>query len=339
MTQTPSPVETPRLALGFASACCVLISGAYLDSWAHNHIPELESFFTPWHAVLYSGFLAAAVVLMAALFSNRRRGFAWRAAVPRGYGLSLVGLGLFLVGGVGDGFSHELFGIEVGVEGALSATHQLLDLATVLLVSGPFRAAWHRADAQNRSQLPMVLSLLVTLATLVLISQIAHPLTTPIGVDQADGLAADHSHEQSDAQVLGVVSVMLQSALLMGTMLLAVRRWGERLPFGTIAALLIVTGLAILVMDDQYRFAPAIVLAGIIAELLYRWLRPTRERIRAVRIFATVVPLVCYLLYVLTLLATDHIWWSVHTTTTGAITAAAATGLLLSVLVFPPQEP
>ena len=26
------------------------VGGLILDGWAHNHIPELESFFTPWHA-------------------------------------------------------------------------------------------------------------------------------------------------------------------------------------------------------------------------------------------------------------------------------------------------
>jgi hypothetical protein len=33
------------------------LGGLVLDGWAHNHIPELESFFTPWHAVFYSRFL------------------------------------------------------------------------------------------------------------------------------------------------------------------------------------------------------------------------------------------------------------------------------------------
>ena len=324
-----------------------MIAGAYLDSWAHNHVPELETFFTPWHAVLYSGFVAAAVVLLVAFFGGRRRGLPWGAAVPRGYRLSLVGLGLFFVGGVGDGFWHELFGIEVGVEGALSATHQLLDLATVLLVSGPMRAAWYRADATDetrvargswRAQLPLVLSLVVTLATLVLISQIAHPLTSPIGVGELELSHDGHVHGRSEAQVLGVVSVMLQSALLVGTMLLAIRRWGQGLPTGTMTAVVTITGLAILVMGDEYRFAPAIILAGVAAEVLYRWLRPSVERIGAARLFAAGVPLVFFLLYVLTLVVTDRIWWSVHTTS-GAVAAAAATGLLLSVLVFPPRVP
>src|SRR6266536_4204640 len=33
-----------------------LIGGLFLDGWAHNTRPQLETFFTPWHAVFYSGF-------------------------------------------------------------------------------------------------------------------------------------------------------------------------------------------------------------------------------------------------------------------------------------------
>ena len=40
-----------------------LIGGLYLDGWAHIHVPALETFFTPWHAVLYSGYIAGAVAL------------------------------------------------------------------------------------------------------------------------------------------------------------------------------------------------------------------------------------------------------------------------------------
>ena len=31
------------------------IGGLFLDGWAHTNLPRLETFFTPWHAVLYSG--------------------------------------------------------------------------------------------------------------------------------------------------------------------------------------------------------------------------------------------------------------------------------------------
>jgi hypothetical protein len=35
-------------------------------------------------------------------------------AVPVGYGLGLVGVGVFLASAVGDGIWHTLFGVEVG---------------------------------------------------------------------------------------------------------------------------------------------------------------------------------------------------------------------------------
>ena len=51
-----------------------LIGGLYLDGWAHIHVPALETFFTPWHAVLYSGYIAGAVALAETLRRNRRAG-------------------------------------------------------------------------------------------------------------------------------------------------------------------------------------------------------------------------------------------------------------------------
>jgi hypothetical protein len=292
--------------------------------------------------VLYSGFLASATALLASFVRNLRRGHSWRTAVPAGYGLSLIGLLIFAGGGVGDAFWHELFGIETGVEGALSATHQLLDLGTVFLVAGPFRAAWYRVDAGSasvpgpwRAYLPLVLSLIVTLATLVLISQIAHPFTRTLATVD---FAPRGERELFNNQVLGIVSVMLQTGLLMGTLLLAIRRWGQRLPAGTMTLLLVVTGVAILVMDDEYRFVPALLVAGGVAEVLFRWLRPSATRIASARIYAAAVPAVLYGLYFVTLGLTDQIWWRVHTLS-GAIAAAAATGLLLSVLAVPAASP
>jgi hypothetical protein len=41
-----------------------LFAGLYLDGWAHNNIPDtINSFFTPWHAVLYSGYAVSAAIL------------------------------------------------------------------------------------------------------------------------------------------------------------------------------------------------------------------------------------------------------------------------------------
>jgi hypothetical protein len=37
-----------------------LVAAVFSDGWAHFNVPELESFFTPWHAALYLAFAAMA---------------------------------------------------------------------------------------------------------------------------------------------------------------------------------------------------------------------------------------------------------------------------------------
>ena len=68
-----------------------LIGGLYLDGWAHIHVPNLESFFTPWHAVLYSGYLAGAAALGATFWRYRRQGAPRSTALPPGYRRSSSG--------------------------------------------------------------------------------------------------------------------------------------------------------------------------------------------------------------------------------------------------------
>ena len=51
------------------------VGGVYLDGWAHIHIPRLETFFTPWHGVLYSGYLVSAIFLFAVLVKNVLNGY------------------------------------------------------------------------------------------------------------------------------------------------------------------------------------------------------------------------------------------------------------------------
>src|SRR6266542_6356168 len=90
-----------------------LIGGLFLDGWAHNTRPQLETFFTPWHAAFYSGFAATAAWMGWLVWTRHRAaGGSWRAAVPAGYGLGLAGLALFVVSGLGDMTWHLVFGIE-----------------------------------------------------------------------------------------------------------------------------------------------------------------------------------------------------------------------------------
>jgi hypothetical protein len=313
------------------------LTGVYLDGWAHNHIPELESFFTPWHAVFYSGFLAVAGFLMATLVRNHAKGYPWRYAMPPGYELSILGVLIFSVGGVGDMIWHEFFGIEADVEALLSPTHLMLALGATLFVSAPWRAGWRRLPNENdRPQgwvesLPQFLSMTFLLSLWTFMTQFAHPLVDPWA---AAGFSPRSQNFPFLRQSLGIVSMLLQTGLLMGLVLLAVMRWF--LPFGTLTLVFTLNALLMSFMHDEYRFIPAAALAGVAADLLVRWQKPSVERSGPLRLLAFVVPVLYYAFYYVVLMLTQGISWSVHLWT-GSIVLSGTIGLLLSYLILPPR--
>jgi hypothetical protein len=155
------------------------IGGGWLDNWAHTHGKVDKTFFTPWHAVLYAAFVVVAAFLVLSLLRNHRKGYPWREALPPGYGLSLLGVMIFAVGGVLDMIWHLLFGIEVSVEALLSPTHLILAFGLVLIVTGPFRAARLHLPAEQTYSwiqlLPALLSLTFVLSSFEGFTQYAHP--------------------------------------------------------------------------------------------------------------------------------------------------------------------
>src|SRR5262249_53683771 len=126
-----------------------LLAGAYLDSWAHNHIATLDPLFTPWHAVLYAAFFAIAARIAGTIALNHRRGYSSARSLPSGYGLSLVGAGIFFVGGLGDAIWHTVFGVERDFAVVLSPSHLSLTFAACLMGAGPLRAAWGRSAPED----------------------------------------------------------------------------------------------------------------------------------------------------------------------------------------------
>ena len=49
------------------------LGGLFIDGWAHSNVPQLETFFTPWHAVFYSGYLAVTFTLLVQILLNLRQ--------------------------------------------------------------------------------------------------------------------------------------------------------------------------------------------------------------------------------------------------------------------------
>jgi len=306
------------------------IGGVHLDGWAHSHIPQLETFFTPWHAVLYSGYLVCAVAIVGVVGLNHRRGYSWREAIPVGYELSLLGVPLFLIAGVADMIWHILFGIERSTEALLSPTHLLLAFSGVLIVSGPLRAAWHRSNTRANSSwillFPMLLSFLATYSFFTFFTEYASPFVRTWLVTQGNG----------DLQIsFGVTGILLQSGLMMGFVLLLLKRW--RLPFGALTFVLTVNTVMVCVFSDQYQLVPVASIAGLVADLFIMRFNPSPERQNALRLFAFLVPFVLYLGYFIELMALDGITWTIHLWL-GSCFLAGIVGLVLSYLLVPPQQ-
>src|SRR6266704_3466544 len=272
-TTTKQPIGGLRFDWLMSIMSFLFVGGLYLDGWAHAHGKVDNTFFTPWHAILYSGYLLNAILLVGTLYINHARGLPWRKAIPTGYELSLVGVPLFALGGIGDMIWHTLFGFEFGTEQVLSPTHLVLATSGILMMTGPLRAAIRRPDtrgAQGWSKLlPMLLSVIALLLMFTFFTEFAHPFVRT-------SVITNTFQYESLAQALGVASILLQAGILMGVLLLIIRRW--TLPVGTMTLIFtVITGL-IVVLADHYYLVPAVVVAGILADILLVWLKPSPVR-------------------------------------------------------------
>src|SRR5438045_978437 len=204
-----------------------LVGGIFLDGWAHTNLVLLESFFTPWHAVLYSGYLA--VVVHMGWLIGRRSGTRtiadFIAAIPRGYELGLVGALMFGVAGVGDMLWHLAFGIEQNLAALLSPTHLVLFLSAILMLTCPLRAAWSdtRLDSDAPGLRAFAVPLLSIAATTALLCLILMPLwgtglAWPLEVRGAFG--GGHVRAQADELVplgdaLGLASILVTNVMVL----------------------------------------------------------------------------------------------------------------------------
>jgi len=252
------------------------IVGLFLDGWAHDNAKP-ESFFTPWHGILYSGFAAAAAAAGWAVLRNRAPGRPWREAVPEGHGVTLAALGVFAAGAVGDLVWHEALGIEVGVEALLSPTHLVLMVGGLVALTEPARRAWGGSDAAPPSLvgfLPVVLSATLALAVVGFFLAYLSPFVNDAaGSAFVRGPDVPHEHPANDPdellQMLGIASILTTTVLVAVAASGLRRRWST--PDGTFAVLLGVSTL-LFVGLDEFRQAP-VVLAGVAAGVVMDRLR------------------------------------------------------------------
>lgn len=314
----------------------VFVTGLYVDGWAHNHGRVDERFFTPWHAFFYTGFGLIVLLMVSTVLLNRLRGYPWQRTTPAGYVLSLLGIVIFAVGGLGDLIWHEIFGVELGLEALLSPTHLAIIIGLALIVGGPLRAAWQRTGRRPtwRTLGPALLSLTALLSSLTFVMMYAHPIAFN---------AAGATHREFDrevGQVAGILSMLITVALLMGPTLLVMRRWA--LPPGSLTLVWGVNLTAMTLVNYRYSYTlyQYLIMLGaiIVIDRLRIRLQPSIRNPGGWRVFSFIAPVLYIGAYVVSLLLTEGSSWSVHLLS-GAVMLSGFVGWLLSYLLIPPRMP
>ncbi|RMG81943.1 MAG: hypothetical protein D6712_15450 [Chloroflexi bacterium] len=326
-----------RFHLYFALLGFTFVSGIYLDGWAHNHGVVDDSFFTPYHGVMYSAYLIVFALLVFTLWRNISRGYSWAKALPRGYQLALAGAVLFGVAGFGDMLWHETFGIEEDMEALLSPTHLALGVGAFLIATAPLRAFWHsREKATLRNMLPALIGLTAGLSMVTFFTMYISWATFPYI------LIFDRFNENF-INVIGLLMAVLPVLMTLGFILFLLRRW--QLPFGALTVVFALnTVLTVWLHWEDFSTVPltaiAMPVAGIVGDIL---LRSSRSDVK-LWLFSFVVPFTFTLVYLIALQVNgsaaygQDLWWKIHMWL-GAPFVSGVGGLLLGLLAFPPQIP
>lgn len=298
-----------------------MVSGLFLDGWAHA-ANKPESFFSPWHGVLYSGF--AAGMIFTAIEGYRTRARGERFEMER---LMTIGIVAFMVAGIGDMLWHQVFGIEVGVEALLSPTHLALMLGGTLMATHPIRSGWHDTDEFRTRSFGAFFPTAMSLAMLIAIPSFFTMFVSPFALD---GLSAVDPNEFDGFAPYAVATVLIGNVLFMLPTLYVLRRWTP--PFGALTFAFGVVGFAMTGLEgfESWPLALAAVAGGFTADLLVGR--------TSTRLVAAIVPIAMWgalfaILRVTTVMAWPAELW------TGTLVLCSLLGLAASVLASPPAIP
>jgi hypothetical protein len=249
-----------------------MVTGLYIDGWAHQ-ADKPETFFTPWHGVLYSGFLVAVAY---SLVAGARNGGRSRPRVEVGDDrITALGLAVFIAGALGDFVWHAVAGIEADIEALISPTHLMLMIGGLMMVTLPVRAA---LDATRKGRaiepgerLAVIVSVGLSLAVVLFFLMYLSPWAE--GEWFHDRYVPDDTF--SNMTVHGSMAALLvTAALFCGALLWTARRW--TLPFGaaTVMFTAVAFGQSGLEGFDLKLPILAATAAGLVADTLLRAAKP-----------------------------------------------------------------
>jgi hypothetical protein len=341
----------------------------FMDGWRHNNLTGIDNFWSAAHILMYSG-LTATGVWIAVVLLRYQQGLDdldW-SAVPRGYGLAFVALPLAAIAGPADFMWHSAYGFENQIDSAYSPPHQGLFIAGALLAAIPAAAAWQRRTTvvSLREYLPAVFGVSSVTAVMLFVTHQLVPFYAGVSTTSdfqndlarfndafapgskahhAEGLASALTHYGDNAFPYYFYSthhtvggILLFTTVMIGAVLLMRRRW--RLPFGALTVMFTWPALLwpLLSKYEEWKLAPALILAGLVADLLFaRFDRaPGPVPVGRIRAIAATLPIVLWgLFFVCVALFEGGLGW--HATLwVGVLVTSAGLGYALSLAVFPP---
>ncbi len=248
----------------------VVVVAIHLDGRAHLlNLPD--SFFTPWHGLLYGGVLALVGWL---LLMGRAHGAGQGRLLrmPAGYGPALAGGVLFFLGGGADLLWHTVFGIKFGIDALLSPSHLWLFVAGALLLSGPVRAALAR---RTSGRPPTGMGLAAAVIAVTSLAGLAGFALSYLSAYFTDAPTRPVPHfpegtpEHAAVEIpasWGVASFLVTSLVLAVPLAWLILRW--RLPFGTVTGYATCLALLAVTMMDFHRLyaVAATALAGLVLD-------------------------------------------------------------------------
>ena len=320
-----------------------LVTGLQLDAYAHSTTPELETFWTPWHAVLYSGIAASGITLVWIL---RPRlpvipTYPSVLALPNTLRIPSLGMAALLVGGGIDTLWHNIFGIEQGLEIFVSPSHELIILGMTLVAMGPaLMTAAGPGDRLSAGHGTLVtISALLAALPLHIYSLHASVFGT---VFFGSRITPERIYSTSGQVFHGYLA---STALLLLPIVLIGRRW--RVPIGVPTVLVAIPAVAMQAMfmseHPRWWMPLTVTLAAAVAELVLRVAGPLLplSREAAWTVLGLVAPPLVWGSLLVVADTQVGVRWNVHIVT-GLLMYTALVGaatVLITRNVRPPARP
>lgn len=310
------------------SAC--LVGAGYYDSWLVRNVKPIPV----WqHLPVQAAWLATTLYLGAISFIAWRRHGRLETAVPEGYGPTVAGLTVFLVGILINGWWADALGPASGVPAIFRLPNLLQIAGACLIVIGPLRASAGRGELLAGPT--AVASAALLLAAVTFFTQFDHPY---IDLYAGRGSVLDVVEPNPIPffsfrdEILGALGLMMQVAAVTGVIMWTLRQ--SRLPVGSITAILFVTTLLTATQLGNYSMLIVGLIVGVLGDVALWLARPRADRILSLHLFAGFMGLLLSGIYLVYIGRNPGTWWPADMTY-GAVVSCALVGGLISYVVFP----